>query len=153
MISFLNKMMVPQSHRLLMAASQRNFATMAPHSRMPREKDYYKILDVENDATPEQIKDAYRASAKKYHPDVVGGSQPDADKFRDVMEAYAILSVVQSRANYDILKKKDPDAFREVNQREFSKSFNTSARDVSGNVPMATPAPGSYAEERLAELK
>ena len=92
-------------------ASQRNFATVAPHSRMPREKDFYQILDITNDATPEQIKDAYRAAAKKYHPDVVGSASPDANKFRDVMEAYAVLSVVQSRANYDLLRRKDPDAF------------------------------------------
>lgn len=152
MLSFLNKVMAPQSHRILMA-SQRNFATMAMHSRMPRQKDYYSILDIGRDATPEQIKDAYRTAAKKYHPDVVGGSQPDADKFRDVMEAYAVLSVVQSRANYDLLRRKDPDAFREVNQREFSKSYDASARDKSGNVAMTAPAPGSYAEQRLAELK
>ena len=86
-------------------ASRRSFATVAKHSRMPTQKDYYKILGVSTDATPEQIKDAYRVSAKKYHPDVVGGqSQPDSEKFRDVMEAYAVLSVIQSRANYDLLR-------------------------------------------------
>ena len=120
---------------------------------MPSQKDYYSILDIGSDATPEQIKDAYRIAAKKYHPDVVGGSKPDADKFRDVMEAYAVLSVVQSRANYDLLRKKDPDQFKEVDQREFDKAYNPSARDRTGNVPAAAPAPGSYAEERLAELK
>ena len=120
---------------------------------MPREKDYYKILEIDSDATPEQIKDAYRDAAKKYHPDIVGGSKPDAQRFRDVMEAYAVLSVVQSRANYDLTRTKDPEAFREVNQREFDKMYNTDARDESGNVPMATPAAGSYAAERLAELK
>jgi len=45
---------------------------------------------------------------------VVGGASPDADKFRDVMEAYAVLSVVSSRANYDILRRSDPDQFKEV---------------------------------------
>ena len=38
---------------MMLMASQRTFATVAPHSRMPREKDYYKILDLESDATPE----------------------------------------------------------------------------------------------------
>jgi len=152
MLSKLQKALAPRSHPVLMA-SQRGFAALAPHSRMPRSKDYYEILDVGSDSTPEQIKDAYRSAAKKYHPDVVGGSQPDADKFRDVMEAYAVLSVMQSRANYDILRKKDPEAFREVNQREFTKTYHADARDVSGNVPMAAPAPGSYAEDRQRELK
>ncbi len=134
-------------------ASSRGFGTVAPHSRMPSQKDYYNILEIGSDATPEQIKDAYRAAAKKYHPDVVGSAAPDANKFRDVMEAYAVLSVVQSRANYDLLRQKDPDQFREINQREFDKTYNPSARDAAGNVPMAAPAPGSYAETRLAELK
>ena len=152
MLSLLKQALAPRNHPVLMV-SQRGFATVATHSRMPRSKDYYQILEVSSDSTPEQIKDAYRAAAKKYHPDVVGGSQPDAEKFRDVMEAYAVLSVMQSRANYDLLRKKDPEAFREVSQREFAKTYDTHARDESGNISMAAPAPGSYAETRLRELK
>ena len=136
-----------------MTPSQRYFATAAPHSRMPREKDYYKVLGVTADATPEQIKDAYRESAKKYHPDIAGSAEPSADKFRDVMEAYAVLSVAQSRANYDIMRRKDPDAYREISQTEFDKTYNRDLRDATGNTPMTKPAPGSYAETRLAELK
>jgi len=64
-----------------------------------------------------------------------------------------VLSVVQSRANYDLLRKKDPDQFREMTEREFNKTYNVSARDATGNVPSAAPTAGSYAEERLAELK
>ena len=106
MLTFLNKMMVAPQHgsRFAYAASQRAFATAPMHSRMPREKDYYKILDLDKTATPEQIKDAYRVAAKKYHPDVVGSAQPDQDKFRDVQEAYAILSNITNRANYDLLR-------------------------------------------------
>ena len=152
MLTFLQKTFAPSNKQVLMA-SQRGFATVAPHSRMPRQKDYYSILEIGSDATPEQIKDAYRAAAKKYHPDVAGSSAPDANMFRDVMEAYAVLSVAQSRANYDLLRRKDPDQFKEMSQHEFDKTYNPSARDASGNVPMAAPAPGSYAEERLAELK
>ena len=152
MLTYLQKVCAPRSQTVLMA-SQRSFGTVAAHSRMPTEKDYYKILEIGSDATPEQIKDAYRIAAKKYHPDVVGGSKPDANIFRDVMEAYAVLSQIQSRANYDLLRKKDPDAFKEINQREFDKTYNTGARDESGNVPMSAPARGSYAETRLAELK
>ena len=153
MLTFLQKVCAPTGRQSVMMASQRGFGTVAPHSRMPSQKDYYSLLELSNDATPEQIKDAYRIAAKKFHPDVVGGAKPDADKFRDVMEAYAVLSVVQSRANYDLLRKNDPDQFREVNEREFNKMYNTGARDETGNVPMSAPAPGSYAEERLAELK
>ena len=69
------------------------------------------------------------------------------------MEAYAVLSVMQSRANYDLLRQRDPDQFKEVSQHEFDKNYNVGARDESGNVPVAAPAKGSYAETRLAELK
>ena len=120
---------------------------------MPREKDYYKILDIESSATPEMIKDAYREAAKKYHPDAAGSKAGDANKFRDVMEAYAVLSVMSSRVNYDLTRKKDPDAYREVSEKEFTKSYDIGARDQSGNTPVAAPAVGSYAAERLAELK
>ena len=99
--------------------TQRSFGTVAAHSRMPRSLDYYSVLGIGNDATPEQIKDAYRVAAKKHHPDIVGASSPDAQKFREVQEAYAVLSVVQSRANYDLLRRNDPDQFREISQTEF----------------------------------
>lgn len=59
------------------------------------EKDYYKILEVASHATPEEIKQAYRTLAKKYHPDVRSSADdaqddrdPDVEKFRDVVEAY-----------------------------------------------------------------
>ena len=120
---------------------------------MPQEKDYYKILGVERTATPEMIKDAYREAAKRHHPDVVGGAAPDAATFRDVMEAYGILSVPESRASYDISMRKNPDAYREVSESEFTKSYYPDQRDSAGNTPTDAPARGSYAEERLAELK
>lgn len=93
MLTYLQKVCAPRSMTMVMA-SQRGFGTVAPHSRMPSQKDYYKILDVTSDATPEQIKDAYRVQAKKFHPDVVGSAKPDANMFRDVQEAYAVLSVL-----------------------------------------------------------
>jgi len=59
----------------------------------PLEKDYYNILDVPTTATAEQIKEQYRKLAKKYHPDARSTDkteerQPNADRFRDVVEAY-----------------------------------------------------------------
>jgi DnaJ-class molecular chaperone len=68
-----------------------SFASMQSASTL--EKDYYKILSLPYTATPEQIKDQYRALAKKHHPDVRISDptvvhEPNADKFRDVAEAY-----------------------------------------------------------------
>jgi len=61
----------------------------------PPEKDYYQILGVAPTATPEQIKQAYREKAKLHHPDakISDKHEPDVTKFRDVAEAYSVLSV------------------------------------------------------------
>jgi curved DNA-binding protein len=63
-------------------------------------RDYYRDLGVERDATPEEIKKAYRRLARKYHPDV--SKEPDAEaRMRAVNEAYAVLSDPERRAAYD----------------------------------------------------
>jgi DnaJ-class molecular chaperone len=133
----------------VMAARQ--FGSSAVHSRVPVEKEYYSILGIEQTATPEQIKEAYRQMVKLHHPDVAGSASPDASKFRDITEAFSVLSVRESRVNYDLLRKKNPDAFREVSEAEFIKERRADLRDASGNTPIAKPT--GYAEERLAELK
>ena len=61
-------------------------------------KDYYQILGVNKDASPEQLKEAYRKLAHKHHPDKSGG---DEKKFKEVNEAYQILSDKEKRAQYD----------------------------------------------------
>lgn len=67
-------------------------------------KDYYKILDVATDADLKTIKTAYRRLARKYHPDV--STEHDAEKqFKEVSEAYEVLSDDKKRAEYDELRK------------------------------------------------
>ncbi len=61
-------------------------------------KDYYEILGVKREADDAQIKSAFRKAAHKYHPDKDGG---DAEKFKEVNEAYQVLSNKQKRAQYD----------------------------------------------------
>lgn len=69
---------------------------------MASKRDYYEILGVPRDATPEQIKDAYRKLALQYHPD--RNKSPDAEeKFKEISEAYAVLSDPQKRSQYDML--------------------------------------------------
>jgi molecular chaperone DnaJ len=62
------------------------------------EKDYYKILDVDKKATTDEIKRAFKKSAMQYHPDRPGG---DEKKFKEINEAYQILSDTTKRQQYD----------------------------------------------------
>ncbi|MDR5658459.1 DnaJ domain-containing protein [Serpentinicella sp. ANB-PHB4] len=67
-------------------------------------KDYYKILEIKQDATEADIKKAYRQLAKMWHPDV--NKPPGAQgKFVEISEAYEILSNPKSRAQYDQIKR------------------------------------------------
>ncbi len=66
-----------------------------------REKDYYAILGVPRNATQEEIKKAYRRLALKYHPDRNPGNPEAEEKFKEISEAYEVLSDPQKRAIYD----------------------------------------------------
>ncbi|MEW9081645.1 molecular chaperone DnaJ [Caldanaerobacter subterraneus] len=67
---------------------------------MPK-KDLYEILGVDRNASQEEIKKAYRRLAKKYHPDLNPGDKEAEQKFKEINEAYEILSDPQKRAQYD----------------------------------------------------
>ena len=67
-----------------------------------RVKDYYKILNLENNkVTVDEIKSAYRKQAKKYHPDVNVGNKLAEEKIKDINEAYRILSNPSLKRKYD----------------------------------------------------
>ena len=65
------------------------------------ETDYYEILGVARDGTADAIKKAYRAQARKFHPDVNPGDKKAEAKFKEVQQAYDILSDGEKRALYD----------------------------------------------------
>ncbi|HQX01257.1 MAG TPA: J domain-containing protein [Anaerolineales bacterium] len=66
-------------------------------------KDYYKILGVERKASADDIRSAYRKLAMQYHPDKNPGDKKAEDKFKEINEAYQVLSDEQKRARYDQL--------------------------------------------------
>lgn len=68
---------------------------------MADKRDYYEVLGVAKNATPEEIKKAYRVLGKKYHPDVNPGDKEAEEKFKEVGEAYAVLSDPDKRRQYD----------------------------------------------------
>ena len=89
------------------------------------DKDYYKILGVDSQATSEQIRRAFQKKARTLHPDV--NKEPDAEeKFKIVSEAYAVLSDEDKRRRYDAMRSGNPFA---------------SAQGTPSNYPQGAPWP------------
>jgi DnaJ-class molecular chaperone len=69
------------------------------------EQDYYKTLGVSENASPEEIKKAFRGLAKKYHPDKNKGDKDAERKFKEMSAAYEVLSDSKKKAEYDTMRK------------------------------------------------
>jgi curved DNA-binding protein len=88
-------------------------------------KDYYRILGVKPGATKKEIKDAYRRKASDSHPDKYPEGEADPQLFRDVSEAYEVLSKPGSRQEYD----------RKYNDMQERESFSSGISEFStGNM-------------------
>ncbi len=66
-----------------------------------QKRDYYEVLGIDKNADDAAIKKAYRALAKKYHPDMNPGDAEAEKKFKEASEAYAILSDPEKKRQYD----------------------------------------------------
>ena len=64
-------------------------------------RDFYDVLGVNKNASPEELKSAYRKLAVKHHPDKNPGDKASEEKFKEASEAYSILSDDSKKTNYD----------------------------------------------------
>lgn len=106
-------------------------------------KSYYEILGVEPDATPEEIKRAYRKLAKQHHPDSQDNDSASNAKFQEISEAYATLSDPELRRKYDYL---GDDAYRRMGPQQRATMTNTRRRTD-------TAAPVTWAKRRKKRTK
>jgi molecular chaperone DnaJ len=109
------------------------------------EKDYYQILGVSRDASQEEIKRAYRRLAMKYHPDKNPGDKEAEERFKEISEAYQVLSDPEKRRIYDQQGSRGLEdigftAFTDLN--DIFSSFGDIFSDLFG--------PRFYREERAA---
>lgn len=87
-------------------------------------KDYYKILGVEESASTDDIKKAFRKLAREYHPDKTGGDKNKEKIFMEINEAYEILGNEESRKNYHNKGNNNKNNPTQSNEKNYSKGFD-----------------------------
>ena len=89
-------------------------------------KDYYKILGLEtNKVNLSEVKLAFREQAKKYHPDVNGGNSRTEERFKDINEAYRVLSNPSSKRKYDRIWNRNVGKKQEQKDNEENRSIDS----------------------------
>ena len=125
-------------------------------------KDYYKVLGVSKSASAEDIKKAFRKLARRYHPDVNPGDQKSEEKFKEINEAYEVLSDITKRRRYDTLGPNWQEQFgypsstggRTTNFRGSSANYNSAGfsdffEALFGRPTTSTRKTGEDIEQRV----
>ncbi|MCW2901999.1 MAG: chaperone protein DnaJ [Streptosporangiaceae bacterium] len=111
------------------------------------EKDYYKVLGVSKTATQDEIKKSYRKLARKHHPDTNKGDTESEDRFKEISEAYDVLSDDKRRKDYDEARKYGAAGYR---AQPGGGGFGFDLGDLFGQQP--GQAGGAGAGERIGDL-
>ena len=105
------------------------------------QQDYYEILGLKKGATADEIKKAFRKLAVKYHPDKNPGDKKAEDRFKEINEAYAVLSDPQKKSQYDQFgssgfhqRYSQEDIFRGFNAGDIFKEFGLGSDDVFSRI-------------------
>jgi len=125
-------------------------------------KDYYKVLGVSKNASAEDIKRAFRKLARRYHPDVNPGDKKSEEKFKEINEAYEVLSDIAKRRKYDTLGPNWQEQFgypsgaggRSTNFRSSTMDYNSAGfsdffEALFGRSSASTRKTGEDIEQRV----
>lgn len=113
------------------------------------EKDYYEVLGVNKEATPDEIKKAYRKLAMKYHPDKNPGNKQAEEKFKEISNAYEVLSDSEKRNAYD---QRGMDGIQDMGFQGFTSNEDIFSHfsDIFGDFSFGSSETGP---ERGADLR
>jgi DnaJ-class molecular chaperone len=110
-------------------------------------KDYYAILGVPKNAAEKDIKSAYRKLARKWHPDTNPDNPKAAEeKFKEISEAYEVLSDPEKRKKYDVLGSNWQQAARQAEQQRRYRSARTGEHDFGFDFGGATAGPSGFSD-------
>jgi curved DNA-binding protein len=105
------------------------------------QQDYYEILGLKKGASPDEIKKAFRKLAVKFHPDKNPGDKKAEDRFKEINEAYAVLSDPEKKSQYDQFgstgfhqRYSQEDIFRGFNANDIFREFNLGGDDVFSRI-------------------
>ena len=116
----------------------------------PDKRDYYEVLGVDKNADEAAIKRAYRTLAKKYHPDMNPGDKEAERKFKEVNEAYAVLSDPDKKAKYDQYGFAGVDPTPALAREASGDLADLTKRYIRRYIPPAFLAAGGAGRRRLA---
>ena len=130
---------------------------------MTTKKDYYKILEIDKNSSPEEIRKAYKKLVLKYHPDKNPENVEESEKkFKEIYEAYSVLSNPSKKSDYDSFGRTNFQSFDYTNIDPFSffndyfkdnEEFNEDIRGINFNNNNDEDEPKNDVERRFNEIE